>query len=200
MPFNNLHIVASNDINEDVLQALKLQGHSIDCFGVGTHLVTCQKQPALGCVYKLVEVKGKPRIKVSADLEKMTIPGRKEAYRLFNSQGTPIVDLLCSTNDPIPEPGRRIRCHHPTETQKRCDVIPAKVESLIRLQFCDGRRVEAPPSLSDLRRRVREQVNVLRPDHLRYLNPTPYKVSLTAGLFSFMQSLWDQETPVEVID
>lgn len=64
-------IVASNDINEQVLHALNEQHHDIDVFGIGTNLVTCQAQPALGMVYKLVEVKNKPRIKLSQDISKV---------------------------------------------------------------------------------------------------------------------------------
>ena len=76
--FAELQIVASNDINEPVLHALAKQKHSITTFGIGTNLVTCQAQPALGCVYKLVEINGKPRIKLSQDIAKVLIPGRKE--------------------------------------------------------------------------------------------------------------------------
>ena len=74
-------ITASNDLNEAVLLSLADQGHEIDAFGVGTNLVTCQAQPALGMVYKLVELDGVPRIKLSNDVGKLTIPGAKGTMR-----------------------------------------------------------------------------------------------------------------------
>ena len=59
----------------------------VDAFVVGTHLVTCQAQPALGCVYKMVEIGARPCIKLSPDIEKITIPGFKRAFRLMNAAG-----------------------------------------------------------------------------------------------------------------
>ena len=86
---------ASNDINEEVPHALNQHGHSITAFGIGTHLVTCLRQPALGCVYKLVEIDGAPRIKLSEDVPKVHFLG-KEGRRIgYTSRMASPLLMLC---------------------------------------------------------------------------------------------------------
>jgi len=101
--FTKCTITASNDINEDVLLSLNRQGHEIDIFGIGTHLVTCQRQPALGCVFKLVEINGTPRIKLSQEAEKLVIPAKKNIFRLFGKDGHCLVDLMQLADEPKPK-------------------------------------------------------------------------------------------------
>lgn len=160
--FSKLQIVASNDINEETIMSLNEQGHKIDCFGIGTHLgkyilkswesiywkinfisafwfcfsgilVTCQRQPALGCVYKLVEINGKARIKLSQDVEKVTMPGNKLAYRLYGRNGDPLNDLLQKEDEQPPEVGTKVLCRHPFDEKKRAYVTPTRVEPLYKV-------------------------------------------------------------------
>ncbi|UJR19969.1 hypothetical protein I4U23_023101 [Adineta vaga] len=185
-----LNIVASNDINENILLSLEKQQHAIDTFGIGTHLVTCQKQPALGCVYKLVELEGSPRIKLSQDIAKVTIPGRKNLYRLYGQDGKALCDLMTKIDESPPTAKSRILCRHPFLEKKRAYITPSSVQSMYNLYWSDGEIKHSLPTWEEARTFAQEQIQSLRKDHIRNLNPTPYKVSVTDELYSFMHQLW----------
>lgn len=174
--FKDLTIMASNDINEETILSLNEQDHKINCFGIGTHLVTCQRQPVLGCVYKLVELNGKPRIKLSQDVTKVTMPGSKDAYRLFSESGHALIDLLQKSTEEQPQPGKKVLCRHPFEESKRAYVVPSKVEKLHKVYWKNGKLCAPLPNLDALRKRVKASLKSLRPDIKRSLNPTPFKV------------------------
>ncbi|KHJ80566.1 nicotinate phosphoribosyltransferase family protein [Oesophagostomum dentatum] len=187
----NLVIVASNDINEETIMSLNEQSHEIDAYGVGTHLVTCQKQPALGCVYKLVTISGQPKIKLSQDVSKITIPGRKKCYRLYGKSGYCILDLMILADEEAPKENTPILSNtinyntgdgyrHATlifQESKRALVIPSKVEQLQQVFWLDGHITQKLPGIEGVKNRVAESLETLRKDHRRSLNPTPYKAS-----------------------
>lgn len=194
--FNTLQIVASNDINEETILSLNEQGHKIDCFGIGTHLVTCQRQPALGCVYKLVEINGQARIKLSQDVEKVTMPGNKSAYRLYSADGHALIDLLQKVSEPAPEVGQKVLCRHPFQESKRAYVIPSQVKPLYKVYWTNGKIVQQLPTLEKVREKVQNSLRTLRNDHKRTLNPTPYKVAVSDDLYNFIHDLWLQNAPI----
>jgi len=192
----NLSITASNDINEETLYSLEQQGHSINAFGIGTHLVTCQKQPALGCVFKLVELNGDPRMKLSQDIAKVTIPGKKNIYRLYGHDGLALLDLLTKADEKAPGIEERVLCQHPIQGAKRAYVKPKVIESLLKVYWKNG-KIETPlDDLEGCRQVVKKSLATIRQDHKRALNPTPYKVSVTTELFQFMHNLWMDCAPI----
>ena len=200
----HLLIIASNDINEETIYEIKNQKNHINCFGIGTNLVTCQKQPALGCVYKLVQINDRPTIKLSADAAKVTMPGRKAVYRLYNAQGLALLDLMQKEEEPPPQVGKAVLCRHPTQATKRANALPHRVERLLRPVWQSGRRVgptadPTPLSLQQLKHHVRSSLDTIRPDIKRRLNPTPYKVSVTEALFNEIQRLHMDSTPIGLL-
>jgi nicotinate phosphoribosyltransferase len=195
--FEKAQIVASNDINEAVLLELTRSGHEIDAFGIGTHLVTCQAQPALGCVYKLVEVNQKPRIKLSQEPNKLTIPCRKNIYRLYGKTGEPIMDVIQRADEEVPREGQRMLCRHPFQEQKRAHVVPTKVEPLLKVVWNRKVGITVPlKSLDTVRDHCKQQLQKMRSDHIRPINPTPYKVAVSPDLYDYMHQLWMTEAPI----
>lgn len=202
--FENLTIIASNEISEDVILSLNRHGHEIDTFAVGTHLVTCKNQPALGCVYKLVEINGKPCIKLSQDIAKVTIPGRKQVYRLYSTTKTPLIDLMVPDSDSQGErkeicPGTKVFCQHPFDAQKRANVTPTYVEKLHHLVWDQGKIIGKFPSSAEIKAYCLQQVEQMREDHLRPLNPSPYKIAVTAELYSLIHKMWNEARPLQEI-
>lgn len=178
------------------------QRHEIDSYGIGTHLVTCQAQPALGMVYKLVEINGEPRIKLSQDVSKVTIPGRKEGFRLIGSNGKPLLDLMIGCNEKPPVVGQKLLCRNPFDELRRAYVTPSDIIPLHEL-FWDGPNgglVVQLPTLEERRAYVTEQFELIREDVVRSLNPTPYKVSVSSELYDFIHELWMKEYPVAELE
>ncbi|KAJ8941875.1 hypothetical protein NQ318_001728 [Aromia moschata] len=199
--FENLMIMASNDINEETILSLNEQGHKINCFGIGTHLVTCQRQPALGCVYKMVELNGHPssfflKDKTQPGSWKVTMPGCKDAYRLYSESGHALIDLLQRSIEPPPNVNEKVLCRHPFEESKRAYVIPSRVEKLLNMYWDQGNICRELPNLQQIKERVQISLKTLRSDIKRNLNPTPFKVAVSDRLYTFLHDLWLKNAPI----
>ncbi|CAL6056167.1 Nicotinate_phosphoribosyltransferase [Hexamita inflata] len=198
--FLKCKVVASNDITEEVLVQLQKEGAQVDVFGIGTHLVTCKAQPALGGVYKIVEIDGQARMKMTEDISKATLPGSKDVYRLFLNSGEPYADIICKKGVNVPVAGQIVTCIHPHDELKRVMVKPAKVVKLHNVwidhgelkyphKIENGKVILQHPDLASTREYVLEQVYALREDQKRYLNPTPYKVSLNQDMNQMLREM-----------
>ncbi len=189
--FLDLAIVASNDINEATLLELNSKGHAITVFGIGTNLVTCQAQPALGCVFKLVELNGQPRIKLSNEKEKVLIPGQKRAFRLFSDEGAPEMDLLIEIAEDIPKAGIESICYDPFK-EIFVKFTPGRVQELLSTVWNkeDG-ACGTFLSLNETKAKTTEQIKSLNPDMLRPSDPLEYKVYTSKKLHDDLHKLWE---------
>ncbi|XP_036293346.1 nicotinate phosphoribosyltransferase isoform X2 [Pipistrellus kuhlii] len=181
-------IAVSNNIDEKELARLAQQGSEADVIGIGTSLVTCPRQPSLGCVYKLVSVGGQPRMKLTEDPEKQTLPGSKAAFRLLGSDGSPLLDLLQLAEEPAPQAGQELRVW-PRGGQEACTVRPAHVEPLLRLWVQQGQLCEPLPPLAESRALAQRSLSRLSPAHRRLELPAGYQVALSEQLRALVQRL-----------
>lgn len=139
---SKLQIMASNDITVDFLLSLNNQKHCINGFGVGTHLVTCREQPALGCVYKLVSVDGRPSTKFSEDQSKKSLPGEKTVYRFYGRDNVAVADLISLKTEQKPLPGGQITCFLRHNLGQKVVLQIHRVEELLSTVFHNGSRLD----------------------------------------------------------
>jgi nicotinate phosphoribosyltransferase len=189
-------IAVSNDLDESIIQTLTNAMAPINSWGVGTRMVTGGDDAAFTGVYKLIakeDLSGRlcPAIKFSDNPKKTTTPGVKQVWRLRDSQGMALADVLSlddaasgSAPDRI-EPGRRYAFWHPSADYRHFYHIPVSdpgPEPLLKLCLKDGKPVRPEPSLEDIRRLVRKDLDTFDQSYQRFLNPHIYKVSITNGI------------------
>jgi len=189
--FKNLDIVVSNDINEITLESMNKNGHAISIFGIGTHLVTCQAQPALGCVYKLVQLNNIPRIKLSNDLVKVLIPSCKDVYRLYGKNGWPIGDIMLEVGENEPSAGSFVMCRDLYKKKHFVLVNPDRVEKLHTLVWNKSNGITIDiPNVLESKKYANEQKQSLRPRVIALKNAKEHKVYVSDKLFDQYHRMW----------
>lgn len=182
--FPDVKILASNELDERVIESVRKEGGVVDYYGVGTHLATGSGPGggALGVVYKLVEVDGVPRIKVSADRAKSTVPGRKRLWRVAGNSGDgPFAMDVVSTDEEEPRPEDEV--FDPSNPMRRTTVPPeARVEDLRSAVMEGGRRVQPAAGLDAIADYARDRLARLPAGVRRLVNPHVYKVALSRRL------------------
>ncbi|KAM7176158.1 nicotinate phosphoribosyltransferase isoform 2-T2 [Macrochelys suwanniensis] len=187
--FATIPIAVSNDISERSLEELMQEGNEIDVIGIGTNVVTCPLQPSLGCVYKLVKVNGCPKLKLTEDEEKMTIPGSKMAYRLYDATGLAFMDLLALEEEPPARAGQEVAVCLLGRSEEARRVTPTAVEILHRTYFKDGQVCQALPSLLEIKSHAQASLSMLGPAHKRLQDPEPYQIAVTEKLHFLLNDL-----------
>jgi nicotinate phosphoribosyltransferase len=190
--FSSAKIVASNELDEHLIESLKDQGAAIDVWGVGTKLVTAHGQPALGGVYKLSAVRRpsgewQPRIKLSEQSVKTTVPGVLGVRRYVDAAGSPEGDMVYDTG--APPVGETVMFDPADPTRRKHFKSGHPAEELLVPVIRAGRQVYESPRLEEIRRRTGEQVARLDPTRRRFLNPHTYPVGLEQSLHERRQRL-----------
>lgn len=189
-------IVVSNSLDEYIIQDIIMEGACIDSFGVGERLITSKSEPVFGGVYKLsaLEKDGKmiPKIKISENVEKITNPGFKTVYRLFDKDShKAIADVITLDGEAIPE-GDGYEIFDPRAVWKRKKVNNFYVRNLRVQVFDKGKCIYQSPSIDEIRDYCRQQVSALWEETLRLENPQIYYVDLSKELWEMKNRLIEE--------
>ncbi len=198
--FEDAFISASSDLDEYLIDSLKAQGAKITSWGVGTNLITSRDCPAFGGVYKLAAIRDEatgnfiPKIKLSENTEKITNPGDKTIYRIYDRQTGKIrADLICLSEETFDET-RDMIIFDPLETWKKTK-IHANTYDLRELLvpiFQNGDCVYTSPSVMEIRALCQKELDTLWDETKRLVNPHEVYVDLSDKLYQIKSELLEK--------
>ena len=187
--FTGVKIVVSNDMDEYVIESVRNEGGLVDIYGIGTRLATCAGDGggALGGVYKLVEIAGEPKLKVTGDIAKSTLPGKKKVLRFVDQSGNFIQDVVCLEGELIQSGDTVYDPYNPL----RFTTLPpdAQMTELRGVVMSEGRGCTPSESLDAIAARCKNEISKLPSGCLRLINPHRYKVSISERLKNLRGSL-----------
>ena len=197
--FSEAIISASNDLDEYLIDSLKVQGAAITSWGVGTNLITSKDWPAFGGVYKLSAVKNAdgtfiPKIKLSENTEKITNPGNKKIYRVYEKETGKIkADLICLVGETFNEE-EPLLLFDPAEPWKKTRLKPGEftLKELMVPVFIEGECVYTSPKVMDIRSFCMEELDSLWDETRRLVNPHLVYVDLSRKLYDIKIELLDR--------
>ena len=197
--FPDAFISASSDLDEYLITSLKSQGCCIDSWGVGTNMITSKDCPAFGGVYKLAAVQDErgnfiPKIKLSENIEKITNPGNKTVFRIYEKVEHKIkADLICLADEVFDE-SSDLTIFDPLETWKRTKLKAGTYElrELLVPVFRKGECVYTSPSVMELRDICSKELDTLWEEHRRLINPSQMYVDLSDKLYDIKKNLLHQ--------
>ena len=195
----NCKITASNSLDEYIIRDLLLQGAQLDSFGVGERLVTSQSAPVFGGVYKLVAVEDSqgtviPKIKISENAAKVTLPHFKKVYRLFDKEdGKAFADLITVHDETVDET-KPLKLFDPDATWKKGTYTNFRAEELLKPIFLGGKLVYEKPSMEAIRAYCARQIDLQWDEVKRFENPHNYYVDLSQRLWDIKQELLQKES------
>ncbi len=191
--FKDASIVASNELDENIISSLREQGARVSVWGVGTRLITGHDQAAMGCVYKLSAVRdpGGPwraRMKLSEQAAKVSNPGIQQVRRF--SSGAEFAGDMIWHDEPDTTIGASPLMIDPLDMTRRRSFGPGHTfEDLLKPIFRKGKLVSAPETLAAVRARVAEDLSKFHPGIKRFVNPHVYAVGLEESLFRMRSDL-----------
>lgn len=197
--FTDAVISASNDLDEFLIDSLKVQGAAITSWGVGTSLITSKDCPAFGGVYKLAAVMGKdgqfiPKIKLSENTEKVTNPGNKTIYRIYEKESGKIkADLICLVDESFDE-SEPLLLFDPLEPWKKTK-LPGGSYTMREIMipvFVNGECCYESPSVMSIREYCQKELDTMWDETRRLVNPHKVYVDLSKKLYDIKIELLDR--------